>query len=106
MPENLIVSRMREVKDFWAPWVMLMEEGEVAAMTFAARLADEGAELGLVTEPKFRGRGFARVAAAWTNMPELENRRLFYGADQDNLASQRVIARLRLRRIGVSLRLP
>lgn len=106
MPENLIALRMREVKDLWAPWVILMADGEVAAMAFAARLAEEGAELGLVTVPKFRGRGFAGVAAAaWTNLPELQNRRLFYGADQDNLASQRVIAKLSLRRIGISLRL-
>lgn len=106
MPRNLIDLRMRKIADLWSPWVILMAEGEVAAMAFAARLAGEGAELGLATVPKFRGRGFAGlVTAAWTHLPELRARRLFYGADQDNLASQRVIARLGLRRIGVSLRL-
>lgn len=106
MPANLIDLHMRKVKDLWAPWVIHMEEGEVASMAFTARLAAEGAELGLVTAPKFRGRGFARlVTAAWTNLPALADRQLFYGADRDNLASRRVIAYLGLRRIGVSLRL-
>lgn len=106
MPRSLIDLNMREVKDLWVPWVILLEEGEVAAMAFAARFSGEGAELGLVTVPEFRSRGFAGlVTAAWTNLPELADRRLFYGADQDNLASGRVIARLGLRRIGVSLRL-
>lgn len=106
MPQNLVDLRMRKVEDLWAPWVILMAAGEVASMAFAARLGRDGAELGLVTVPKFRGRGFARlVTAAWTGLPELRSRRLFYGADQDNLASLSVIAQLGLRRIGVSLRL-
>lgn len=106
MPRNLVDLGMRRVDDLWAPWVILMVEGEVASMAFAARLSDDGAELGLATVPEFRGRGFARiVAAAWTSLPELGSHRLFYGADQDNLASQRVIAQLGLRRIGVSMRL-
>jgi hypothetical protein len=106
MPQNLVDLRMRAPGDLWAPWVILMVDGEVASMAFAARLSDDGAELGLATVPKFRGRGFARiVTAAWTNLPELASRRLFYGADYDNLASQRVIAQLDLRRIGVSIRL-
>lgn len=105
MPQNLIDLNMRVLADLWAPWVILMVDGEVASMAFAARLSDEGAELGLATVPKFRGRGYAkRVAAAWSNLPELRSRRLFYGADHDNRASQRVIAQLGLRRIGVGLR--
>lgn len=106
MPQNLIDLRMRVLEDLWAPWVILMAEGEVASMAFAARLSDDGAELGLATVPKFRGRGFARlVTAAWSNLPDLAPRRLFYGTDHDNLASQRVVAQLGLRRIGVSIRL-
>lgn len=106
MPQNLIDLNMRVLADLWAPWVILVAEGEVASMAFAARLSDEGAELGLATVPKFRGRGYARfVTAAWSNLPELATRRLFYGADHDNHASQRVVAQLGLRRIGVSIRL-
>lgn len=106
MPQNLVDLGMRVPADLWAPWVILMAEGEVASMAFAARLVREGAELGLATVPKFRGRGYARLAAAaWTNLPELTSRRLFYGADHDNRASGRVIAQLGLRRIGVSIRL-
>lgn len=106
MPQNLVDLGMRVLEDLWAPWVMLMVDGEVASMAFAARISDEGAELGLATVPKIRGRGYARlVTAAWTNLPELRSRRLFYGADHDNRASGRVIAQLGLRRIGVSIRL-
>lgn len=106
MPENLVALRMRVPEDLWAPWVILMVDGEVASMAFAARLSDDGAELGLATVPKFRGRGLARlVTAAWSNLSELKTRRLFYGADHDNFASQRVIEQLGLRRIGVSIRL-
>ncbi len=106
MPQNLVDLRMRVLEDLWAPWVILIVDGEVASMAFAARLSDDGAELGLATVPKFRGRGLARlVTAAWSNLPELKARRLFYGADHDNLASGRVIAQLGLRRIGVSIRL-
>jgi RimJ/RimL family protein N-acetyltransferase len=106
MPQNLVDLRMRVPEDLWAPWVILMAEGEVASMAFAARISDDGAELGLATVPKFRGRGLARlVTAAWTNLPELAMRRLFYGADHDNVASHRVITQLGLRRIGVSIRL-
>jgi RimJ/RimL family protein N-acetyltransferase len=95
MPQNLVDLRMRVPEDLWAPWVILMAEGEVASMAFAARISDDGAELGLATVPKFRGRGLARlVTAAWTNLPELAMRRLFYGADHDNVASHRVITQL------------
>ncbi|WP_119274580.1 GNAT family N-acetyltransferase [Taklimakanibacter deserti] len=106
MPENLVVLKMREVGDLWPPWCMLLCQGEVASIAFAARLSGEGAELGLATVPKFRGRGFAALAtAAWSNHPALASRALFYSAAQDNKASRRVIERLNLRRIGTSLRL-
>ncbi|MGE0239001.1 MAG: GNAT family N-acetyltransferase [Parvibaculaceae bacterium] len=106
MPQNLVELKMRAPADLWPPWCMLLAEGEVAAMAFAARLSDDGAELGLVTVPKFRGRGFAaEVTAGWSRLPALAKRALFYSTAEDNLASRRVVARLRLRRIGRGFRL-
>lgn len=106
MPENLVGLKMRRPEDLWAPWAMLMVDGEVASIAFAARLSALGAELGLDTVPHFRGKGLAAIAtAAWTRLPELAARQLFYSADQSNGPSLRVVARLGLRLIGASLRL-
>lgn len=106
MPETLVALKLREPADLWPPWCMLFCDGEPASIAFAARLSGEGAELGLVTVPRFRGRGFASmVTAAWSNHAALAARALFYSAAQDNKASRRVIERLALRPIGTSLRL-
>ncbi|WP_312367172.1 GNAT family N-acetyltransferase [Ensifer sp.] len=83
-----------------------MVEGEVASLAFAARLADNGAELGLVTTKAFRGQGFAAAATAgWTRLPTLRSRTLFYSTDRDNISSQRVAERLGLHLRGASLRI-
>lgn len=106
MPKNLVDLKMRVLADLWAPWCMLLIDGEVAAAAFAARLSEEGAELGLATVPKFRGQGLAaRMTAAWTRHADLAQRRLFYSASETNHASQSVIRQLGLRQIGMSVRL-
>lgn len=101
IPEGLIELGFRKVADFWAPWCAAMIDGEVGSIAFAARLGDTGAELGLVTAKAFRGRGLASAATAgWTRLPALRSRTLYYSTDRDNLASQRVAARLGLRLRG------
>jgi len=106
VPDNLFELGFREVADFWAPWCAAMVEGEVASLAFAARLADNGAELGLVTTKAFRGQGFAAAATAgWTRLPTLRSRTLFYSTDRDNISSQRVAERLGLHLRGASLRI-
>ncbi len=96
----------RELADFWTPWCAAIVDGEVASLAFAARLADTGAELGLVTAKAFRGRGFGAAATAgWSQLPTLRSRTLFYSTDRDNVSSQRVAARLGLRLRGASLRI-
>lgn len=106
MPQGLVDLRIRTVPDLWPPWCIVRCDGEVASIAFAARLSAEGAELGLATVPAFRGRGLAAIAAAgWSRLSLLRRRRLFYGASQSNAASLRVLDRLRLPFIGVSLRL-
>ncbi len=106
VPEGLFELGFREVEDFWAPWCAVLVDGNVASIAFAARLADVGAELGLVTVKAFRGRGLAASATAgWSSLPELRSRALFYSTDRDNVASQRVASRLGLRLRGASLRI-
>lgn len=106
MPPGLAGLGFRVEADLWPPWCLVMHEGEVASAAFAARISDVGAELGLVTVPAFRGRGFGAAAAAgWSGLPSLESRALFYSTGQSNASSLRVIERLGLPFLGVSLRL-
>jgi RimJ/RimL family protein N-acetyltransferase len=72
-----------------------------AATRFVARLSAEGAELGVATPPRFRGRGYAQATtAAWAAFPTLSSRDLFYSTELTNLASRRVAARLGLPLVG------
>lgn len=97
MPKALVDQGFRSVADLWPPWCAAVIDGQVASLAFSARLTPSGAELGLVTLPAHRGRGFAAAATAgWSVMPALQNRTLFYSTGRSNLASQRVAAKLGL----------
>ncbi|HEM7878049.1 GNAT family N-acetyltransferase [Burkholderia contaminans] len=105
MPGGLFSMGFRSVADLWAPWCAAVVDEEITSVAFAARLSDVGAELGLATAPAFRGRGLAAaVTAAWTRLPSLRTRTLFYSTDSDNRASQRVASRLGLTLRGTTLR--
>jgi len=106
VPESFIELGFGRAADFWTPWCAAIVDGDVASVAFAARLAEAGAELGLVTAKPFRGRGLAAAATAgWSRLPELRSRTLFYSTGRGNVASQRVAARLGLRLRGASLRI-
>jgi hypothetical protein len=106
MPEYMQAAGFKGVGDFWEPWCVALDDGEIASMAFAARLGKTGAEIGVYTFPKYRGRGLAAaVTANWASMPSLSHRALFYSAANSNKSSQRVTARLGLRRIGASVRI-
>ncbi len=106
VPENLVELGFHQATDFWTPWCGVIVDDEVASLAFAARLADTGAELGLVTGKAFRGQGFAATATAGlSQLPSLRSRMLFYSTDQGNISSQRVAERLGLRLRGASLRI-
>lgn len=106
VPQGLFELGFRNVTDFWAPWCAAVIDGEVASIAFSARLANAGAELGLVTVKAFRGRGLAAAATAgWSRLATLRSRTLFYSTDRNNISSQRVAARLGLRLHGASLRI-
>ncbi|HEY1709715.1 MAG TPA: hypothetical protein VGG10_15710 [Rhizomicrobium sp.] len=101
MPSALREMGFGDVEEFWPPWCAVIRDGEIASLAFAARLGCAAADLGLVTVPAFRGRGFGAAAtAAWAGHPALAGRTLFYGTGLGNLSSQRVAARLGLRFIG------
>jgi RimJ/RimL family protein N-acetyltransferase len=83
------------------PWAMASIDGRIVSICHCARLADKGAEAGVWTDPDFRGQGHAAaVVAAWASLLAPTGRHLFYSTFRDNLSSQRVAARLRLRQIG------
>lgn len=105
-PKTWCELGFREAADFWEPWCAAVVDGQVASIAFAARFADAGAELGLVTAKPFRGRGLAAAATAgWSRLPTLRSRTLFLSTARDNISSQRVAARLGLRLCGASLRI-
>ncbi|MGH7925599.1 MAG: GNAT family N-acetyltransferase, partial [Candidatus Binatus sp.] len=108
MPGYMVEAGFKSVADFWEPWCVALDgnDGEIASMAFAARLGDAGAEIGVYTFPKYRGRGLAAaVTASWSSMPSLNRRALFYSTAKSNRSSQQVAARLGLRRIGASIRI-
>ncbi|MEQ4716513.1 GNAT family N-acetyltransferase [Nonomuraea sp. B19D2] len=82
-----------------APWAMIVEDGQVAAVCHSARLTPEGAEAGTWTSPAFRGRGYAAATTAmWAGLlPDIP---LFYSTGADNHSSQRVAGRLGLPAVG------
>ncbi len=87
------------------PWAIATIDREVAAICHSARLALRGAEAGVWTHERFRGRGLAAaVTAAWASLLAPTGRLLFYSTSADNLSSQRVAARLNLRQIGSTWR--
>lgn len=105
MPPHLLEAGFLGVGDFWEPWVVALEGDTIAAMAFAARIGPRAAETGVYTFPGFRGRGLAAaVTAAWSSLPELADRPLFYSTQTTNVSSQRVAARLGLPPFGAGVR--
>ena len=104
MPQPMLDAGFKSVADLWEPWCAAIEGDEVASIAFAARPGDKGAEIGVYTFPKFRSRGYAAaVTAAWSSLPSLDGRALFYSTSRSNRSSQRVASRLGLRLIGASV---
>ncbi len=104
-PTGLAEVGFHDKQDFWSPWCVAVINGDIVSIAFAARLSDVGAEVGVTTMKAFRGQGFgAAVTAAWTQLPSLQDRTLFYSTDRANLSSQRVAARLGLNQRGTTLR--
>jgi hypothetical protein len=104
IPSALVEMGFVSVDQFWPPWCMAVEEGDIASIAFAARLGPTAAATGLNTVPSFRGRGFGAAATAgWATHPALASRTLFYAAERTNYSSRRVTDRLGLEFIGMEL---
>jgi hypothetical protein len=104
MPTSMLDAGFKSVGDLWKPWCVAVEDDENASIAFAARIGEVGAEIGVYTFPPFRARGFAAaVTASWSSIPSLGRRALFYSTARSNRSSQRVAARLGLRKIGASV---
>jgi RimJ/RimL family protein N-acetyltransferase len=84
------------------PWAMaIVDEKVVSICHTPPRMTERAAECGVWTHPDYRGRGYAaEVTATWADILRPSGRYLFYSTDAQNLSSQRVAARLRLRQIG------
>jgi hypothetical protein len=107
LPPGIVTQGFTDLSHFWPPWCVAMAGDEIVSIAFAARIDAAAACIGVATVPAFRGRGHAcAVTAAWSALPALRDRVLFYSTHFDNRASQRVIAKLALPRLGVGLTLP
>jgi RimJ/RimL family protein N-acetyltransferase len=87
----------------FGPWVMALDgAGTVTSYCHTpGGVTDAAAEAGVWTHPDHRGRRLAQlVTAAWAAMLRAPGRVLFYSADRDNDASQRVAERLGARHIA------
>lgn len=106
MPTAMVALGFVDTDEFWPPWCVALEGGEIASIAFAARIGPNAAEVGVTTMPAFRGRGYAAaVTAGWADHPALGGRPLFYSTSGANRSSQRVVERLGLRFLGTSLRI-
>ena len=104
VPKHLYEAGFVGIGDFWEPWCVALDDGQIAAIAFAARLSERGAAIGVYTFPGHRGRGYAAaVTAAWSSLASLEGRKLFYSARSTNKSSRRVTERLGLEHIGMKL---
>jgi hypothetical protein len=104
VPPGLLDLGFKDTGEFWAPWCVVFDDDEPAAIAFAARLGARGAATGVATVKAFRGRGHAAAAvAAWSAHHDLARKTLGYSHNRENASSQRVTERLGLRFIGVQL---
>ena len=106
MSSALIDMGFTALSEFWPPWCVAMDGGDIASIAFTVAQNEKAAEAGLATMPAFRGRGLGAAATAgWASHPELGARALFYSTSRANTSSQRVVERLQLRFLGASLRI-
>ncbi len=107
MPARLAEVGFRGPSDLWEPWCVALVGGEIASVAETVRSSAGGAEVGVDTEPGFRGRGLgAAVTGGWSRHPHLADRTLFYSASRENASSRRVAERVGLRFLGSTFAVP
>lgn len=86
------------------PTAAVLVDGAAVAICATVRMPGEAAAAGVEAHPAFRGRGYAPAAtAAWARAIHERGIVPLYGTSWDNLASQRVAAKLGLIQFGASL---
>jgi hypothetical protein len=86
------------------PFMTVLVEGAAVAVCTCSRVPGEATEAGVETHPAFRGHGYAAIAtAAWARAMRDRGVIPLYSTAWQNLASQRVAAKLSLIRYGASL---
>lgn len=107
VPEGLAKTGFHRPVDLWAPWCVALVDGMVASVAETVRSGEGGAEVGVDTDPSFRGRGLAAAATAgWSRHQQLAGRVLFYSTNRENTSSRRVTERLGLRFLGSTFAVP
>lgn len=107
-PGNWHPTEWRELLDgLLGPVAIAIVDDRVASICHTpGPLTYFTAEAGVWTHADFRGRGLAcATVAAWSRLVPAPGRHVFYSTDRDNLASQRVAARLGLPLLGWTHRL-
>jgi len=102
-PGNWATGEWQELLDgVLGPWAMALVDARVVSICHTpGAMSDRAAECGVWTHPDYRGRGYAsEVTAVWADVLRPSGRLLFYSTLPENLASQRVAARLQLRPLG------
>jgi RimJ/RimL family protein N-acetyltransferase len=88
------------------PIAAIVRNDAAVSICYSARLTPAAAEAGVDTEPAHRGQGLAvSVVAAWAEAIRRMDRIPLYSTSWDNLASQRVAAKLGLLMYGSELSL-
>lgn len=101
LPRSLSDLGFTDADDLWPPWVARLQGDEIVALCQSARLSDQGAEAGVITDPAFRRQGFgAQVTRAWAGHPDLAGRTLYYSTAHANTASQALAGRLGLTKVA------
>jgi hypothetical protein len=86
------------------PCMAVVERGTPVSVCFCSRTSSLASEAGVETLTEYRGRGYAvAVTAAWALAVRGLGRAPLYSTSWDNLASQGVARRLRLKLFGVDL---
>jgi len=84
------------------PFVAVVENGKAVSVCASVRITDTAHEAGVETLPDYRGRGFARAAAArWAQAVDRLGALPMYSTWIENVASQRVAQSLDLVQYGV-----
>ncbi len=103
--KTLIDGRSTSAREHLFPlfptWTAVVADGRILSMCSTVRQSDKGAEAGVDTAAKHRGRGFATAATTlWADKMKQPGRSLFYSTSHDNTSSQRVAERLQLKQLG------